>query len=248
MKKNILLLSSLFFLLFSSYAFSGTITLNSIIRDFNDSHPDFQYKIADDRGIVAPNLGPDSKPVYANPGGVTTTTTGKANFDQWYNDVQGVNLSMPYSLVLTETSSGSNIYSYSNNSFFPIDNMLLGNQGRNHNYHFTLELHALFDYTLGTSFTFTGDDDLWIFVDKKLVVDLGGVHAAQTATVNLDTLGLITGQTYSFDLFFAERHTTQSNFTFQTSALLRPVPLPAAAWMLGAGLIALVGVRRRMNR
>ena len=41
------------------------------------------------------------------------------------------------------------IYTYSNSSYFPIDGMLLGNQGRPHNYHFTTEIHTVFTYQAG---------------------------------------------------------------------------------------------------
>ena len=73
------------------------------------------------------------------------------------------------------------------------------------------------------------------------MIDLGGVHTAQSASVNLDTLGLTAGQNYSFNLFFAERHTTLSNFSMQTSIQL--VPAPGASGVLAIG--ALVAGRRR---
>ena len=68
---------------------------------------------------------------------------------------------------------------------------------------------------------------LWLFIDGKLVIDIGGVHSVKERSVNIDDvaeeLGLVPGNTYSFDLFFAERHTTQSNFMFQTNMELECV-------------------------
>jgi fibro-slime domain-containing protein len=114
------------------------------------------------------------------------------------------------------------VYSYQNNSFFPIDNQLWGNEGQGHNFHFTTEIHVSFQYNGGETFTFTGDDDVWVFINKQLVIDLGGVHGAANANVQLDTLGLAPGGIYPLDVFHAERHTVQSNFRIDTTICSMP--------------------------
>ena len=50
-----------------------------------------------------------------------------------------------------------------------------------------------------------------------MVVDLGGVHSAQDATIELDKLNLEKGKNYPIDIFFAERHTFSSKFRVYTS-------------------------------
>jgi fibro-slime domain-containing protein len=192
--------------------------LTGVLRDFLDSHPDFGDAVADDRGLVQERLGADRKPVYA-PTSDTVTTSGAANFNQWYRDTPGVNQSTPFTLPFQEREAG--VWTYDNQQFFPLDGQLLGNEFQDHNYLFTFELHTEFAYRGGEVFTFAGDDDLWIFINGQLAIDLGGVHGTQTDQIDLDDeaaeLGLVPGSSYALDLFQAERHPTGSTFRVDTS-------------------------------
>ena len=93
------------------------------------------------------------------------------------------------------------VWVYDSDAFYPLGNDEgWGNQYLDHNQDFTTEIHVSFPYKGGEIFTFRGDDDLFLFVNGRLAVDLGGVHDALTGTVDLDArageLGLQVGKTY----------------------------------------------------
>jgi fibro-slime domain-containing protein len=192
--------------------------LTAAIRDFMTAHPDMEKALGDDRGLVEDDLGVDNKPVYKPPG-ATVTVSGKTSFDQWYRDVSGVNMHFEIPLPLTEDPPGT--FTFDNELFFPIDNMGWGNEGDPHNYHFTTEVHGTFAYHGGEQFQFTGDDDVFVFVNKKLALDLGGIHGAEMASIDFDAmasqLGISVGHTYQLDVFHAERHTVDSHFRMVTT-------------------------------
>jgi fibro-slime domain-containing protein len=86
---------------------------------------------------------------------------------------------------------------------------------KDHNYSFTMLLSREFRYEKGMKFRFEGDDDVWVFINNKIVMDLGGIHMAVADSFNLDDkaaqLGLELGKKYVMRFFYCERQATESH-------------------------------------
>jgi len=115
-------------------------------------------------------------------------------------------------------------FSSNNNTFYPLgsaSNPTVAPRGFGYspnatpqrNWNFTSELRYFFQYQGGETLTFFGDDDVWVFINGRLAVDIGGIHGTLNGRVVLGDDGQGTA--------------TESNCSIHVSNNNNQVTLPA---------------------
>ena len=165
---------------------------------------------------------------------LTDNGTGTYSFEAGYSGTKkDVQYDRESGTIYNGTNGGDE------SGFYPLENLgyeqpgLLTNTsrndsldkttGRNRNGSFTLRGESQFVYNKASKlyFTFTGDDDVYMYINGVLALDLGGAHGRNTKTVNLnevaDKCGLVDGQVATFTFFYMERCSDASTFGIKTN-------------------------------
>lgn len=223
MKKSPFLLGVLLVFGFAAAANAG---LMGTYYNHSQTHPDMQIYTGG-TGMVESTLT-----------GAAPTAKASATFNQfdWWN---------PGYRVMERVDSDTDLKTNFSSAWFPVDTGLTGDP-----YHFAVHWEGQFYVDEDKSYTYSmgSDDDSWLFIDNQLLLDLGGVHGMSYGnyTVNL------TQGWHDIDIFFAERHTSQSGFQLNFFSDIEPppsIPEPATMLLFATGIAGLAAIgRKKLSR
>ena len=198
------------------------------------------YNQALEKNLTEPFLNSENLPIGREGQKLTNHGLGN-NFNRWFHTIEGKSQSYASKLNLTYDEKTIS-FSYSNDNFYPLNTITVPDEpvnknGINHLFTMSLSLPVEVHADKKETFTISADDDTWVFINGKIVLDMGGIHEATTGTFNINESGEIysgsnnndlsysgikleKGEIATIHIFHADRDSSESIFKLKTTGML----------------------------
>ena len=192
-------------------------------------------------GITQPILNKEYLPTASGGDMLPNRGVNGDNFTRWFSAVEGKSKAYAGTLGLKFSKSTSS-FSYENEEFYPLNSISVPDEavnrdGNNHLFTFNLGVPVQVLADGNEEFSIYADDDTWVYIGDKIVIDMGGVHEATTARFKINNEGevysAVNGEELAYSgvkltrdtgaivrIFHADRDSTESVFNMRFSKMV----------------------------
>ena len=192
-------------------------------------------------GITEPTLNEEYLPIANGGDMLPNRGVNGDNFTRWFSAVEGKSKAYAGTLGLKFSKSTSS-FSYENEEFYPLNSISVPDEavnrdGNNHLFTFNLGVPVRVLADGNEEFSIYADDDTWVYIGDKIVIDMGGVHEATTARFKINNEGevysAVNGEEFAYSgvkltrdtgaivrIFHADRDSTESVFSMRFSKMV----------------------------
>ena len=188
-------------------------------------------------GMVASQLGPDGLPVLSASGITALGSAADMNASHellWWSAGKDPYVSLdphPVSIDTLPFAFG-----------YPNVNWYVTGQSSDQSYFRTVHWQGTFNMaSVGQiSLSMSVDDDVWVFIDGKMVTEDHYGNAASASPTE-------SAGKHSIDIFYDDRFPVYDGFNFSSSVTLSPVPEPGTVGLLVAGALSVLVWKKRKS-
>ena len=160
-------------------------------RQFEWTSCGYSYKQLE-QGMVGYELNENYLPVAV--GGNLIANRG-LDMTRWFGNVEGKSKEYADTLKLNYKAGSTVEFSFNDEDFYPLDEIDFSSGDKvnvdGHNHLFTMNFAVPFTVTTSgdESFEIVADDDTFVYVEKELALDMGGIHEALTGKLTINEAG-----------------------------------------------------------